>query len=129
VENLHVLDFPRLLQSLDDRAPGEIARIAFRRHHDRERRLVVPAQIEILEHSVAARQQRRHQVRHQAQHQHLTLRIAEAHVVFDQLRALRGEHEAGIENAHVRRAARRHGCDRRSDDSRQRLFHNFRRQQ
>ena len=49
-------------------------------------------------------QQRRHDVRHHPQHQHLALGIAEAHVVFDQLRPILGDHQAGEQHALVRRA-------------------------
>ena len=89
-----------------------ISGITLRRHHHGECRVRIPAQIEILQLPVARRHQRRHQVRHHAQHQHLTFRIAEAHIVFDQLRAILGDHQSGEQHALVRRAGtlqRAHG--------------------
>ena len=93
-----------------------IARIAFRRHHHGERGVVVPAQIEILQLPVARRQQRRQKIRHQPQHQHLAFRIAEADIVFDQLRAIFGDHQSGEQHAFVGRAHRLHGAHGRHDD-------------
>jgi hypothetical protein len=86
---------------VDDRAFRIVARIALRGHHHGERGVVIPAQIERLQHAVAGRKQRRHEVRHQAQHQHLRLGIAEARVVFDQLRTVLRDHEAGEQHALV----------------------------
>ena len=87
------------------------AGITFGRHHHGERRVAVPAQIEVLEHAVARGDQRRHQIRHQTQHQHLGFRIAKAHIVFDELRSFGGDHQPGIEHALVGRA---HGFHRAS---------------
>jgi hypothetical protein len=60
--------------------------------------------------------QRRHQIRHQPQHQHLAFRIAEADIVFDQLRAALGDHQPGKQHASVGRAHRLHGAHGRLDD-------------
>ena len=59
---------------------------------------------------------RGHQIRHQPQHQHLAFGIAEAHVVFENLGSIRGEHQPGIEHAAERGAARLHGPQRRQHD-------------
>ena len=40
------------------------------------------------------------------QHQHLAFRIAEANIVFDQLRAILRDHQAGEQHALVGRAQR-----------------------
>ena len=88
VEDFHAFDLRGGVEAFDHRALGVIARIALRRHHHGERGVRIPAQIEILELPVARGEQRRHQIRHQPQHQHLAFRIAEADIVFDQLRAV-----------------------------------------
>ena len=49
-------------------------------------------------------------------HQHLALGIAEARVVFDQLRPLRGQHQPGIEHARIGHALIRQRLDGRRDD-------------
>src|SRR5262245_26830283 len=46
VKDLHALDRARLVEAFDDRALAVGARIAARRHHHGERRVVVPAQVE-----------------------------------------------------------------------------------
>ena len=56
------------------------------------------------------------QVRLQAQHQHLVFRIAEAHVVLDQLRSAVADHQPGEQHALVRRAHRLHRPHRRQHD-------------
>ena len=84
--------------------------------HDGQRRLVVPAQVEGVEHAVDGGEQRRQQVRFEPQHQHLALGIAEAHVVLDQLGPILGDHEAGEQHALERRAARGHAAHGRPDD-------------
>ena len=63
------------------------ARIAVGRHHDDERRLVVPAKVEMFQAALCAGDQGWQQIGFQARHQHLAFGIAEADVEFDQLRA------------------------------------------
>src|SRR4051812_23756183 len=91
VENLDALGLRRLVEALDDRAFAVVTRVAFGRHHHGESGIAVPAQVEILQLAVARGDERRHQIRHQPQHQHLTLRVAETDVVFDELRPLGGD--------------------------------------
>ena len=76
----------------------------------------IPAQIEILELPVADGEQRRHQIRHHAQHQHLALRVAETHIVFDQLGAILRDHQAGEEHALEGRTGAREGANGRMND-------------
>ena len=116
VEDFDIRQRGRRVEPADHRALAVVARVAIRRHHDQQRGLVVPAQVEILQLPVARRDQRRHKVGAQPQHQHLALRIAEARVVLDQLRAIRGDHQSGEEDALERRAHLLHGAHRRRDD-------------
>ena len=97
-------------------SPRVTVGITLGRHHHGQRRLVVPAQIEILQHAVAGGDQRRQQVRHQAQHQHLAFGIAEADIVFDQLRPFGGDHQPGEQHALERRGPRLHRAHGRLDD-------------
>ena len=79
----------------------------------------IPAQVEILQLAVAGCQQRRHDVRHHPEHQHLAFGIAEADIVFEQLRSLlpsaSGRHRARRWNGMPRRL---HAGQRRQDDPR-----------
>ena len=116
VEDLDALDLGRRVEPFDHRALAVAAGIALRRHHHRERRVGKPAQIEIAQLPFRRRQQRRHDVRHQPQHQHLALGIAEADVVFDQLRPRRRDHQPEIEHAGERHAHLLHRRDRRQHE-------------
>ena len=118
VEDLDALDLRGVIEPLDPRALAVVAGIALRRHHHRQRRLGIPAQIKILQLAVAGRKERRHDVGHHPQHQHLALGIAEADIVLEQFWALRRQHHAGIEHAAERRAALFHAGNRRQNDPR-----------
>src|SRR5262245_21439718 len=104
VEDFHTLDLAGRIEAFNERALVVVARIAFRRHHDCKRRVRIPAQVKILQRSVACGQQCRHQIRHHAQHEDLAFRIAEANIVFDQLRAILGDHQSCKEDTLVWRA-------------------------
>ena len=69
-----------------------------------------------IENAVAGGKKRGDEIGFQARQQHLRFRIAEAGIVLDELRALRREHQARIENAGIGRAARPHAGERRLDD-------------
>ena len=56
------------------------------------------------------------QIAFQPHHQHLAFGIAEARIVFDQLRAVFGQHQPGIEHARIGRTLGGHGAHRRLDD-------------
>ena len=92
------------------------AGIAARRHDDAERRFVPPGRAHVGQ---AALGRRRHQVEKVAAesgHQGLAFGIAEADVVFDQLGAVSGQHQADEEHAAKGRAAPGHDSERRMDD-------------
>src|SRR4029079_13498422 len=57
VEDLDALDLGGRFQAFDDRALVVVAGVTFRRHHYGERRVRVPAQVEILQLPVARGQQ------------------------------------------------------------------------
>ncbi len=116
VENLDAFNLRGVIQTFNRRPALVVARIPLRRHHHRQRRVGIPAQVEILELPIARRDQRRQEVRHQPQHQHLRLRVAEPRVVFDQLRAVLGDHQAGEQHALVGRAHRLHRPHGRKND-------------
>src|SRR5579872_4281214 len=116
MEDFDALDRGRVVEALDDRAAFVSARITFGGHHHGECRLRIPAQIKRFELAVAARQQCGHQVRHQPQHQYLALGIAEADVVFDQLRPFVCDHQPSIQYALVGCAHRLHRPQGRHDD-------------
>ena len=99
MEYLDALDRPGFGKSRDDRAAAIFARIAFRRHHDSQRHVRMPAQIEMRELAVTRRDKREQQVRLQSQHQDLAFGVAEADIVFDELRPRGRHHQAGIEDA------------------------------
>ena len=102
----------------DDRA-ARLGRtgIAVRRHHDGQRGGVAEARRrQVGEATLRDREHRRDQVALEPHHQHLGLWIAEAGIIFDQLGALRGEHQPGIEHAAERDAVRRHRRDGGRDD-------------
>ena len=56
------------------------------------------------------------QIAFEPHHQHLAFRVAEARIVFDQLRAVLGQHQPGIEHARIGRTLGGHGAHRRLDD-------------
>ena len=112
MEDLDALDFGRFVEALDDGALGIAAGITLGGHHHRERSVGEPAQIEILQLPVGGGEQGRHEVRHQAQHQHLAFGIAEADIVFDQLRPRGRDHQSEIEHALERSAHLFHRPDR-----------------
>src|SRR4029077_3320764 len=56
MEDFHAFGLCRRLKAFDDGPLAVISRISFRRHHDRQGRVRVPTQIEILELSVACSQ-------------------------------------------------------------------------
>ncbi len=95
MEDLDTVNIRRDIEAFDPSALGVITGIALRGHHHRQCRVRIPAQIEMLQLAVAGREQCRHQIRHQAQHQHLGFRIAEADIVFDQLRPGVRDHQPG----------------------------------
>src|SRR5487761_1501988 len=99
------------LAALDRRAG-----IALGREDDAQRRLVAPAQVEVLELAVVRRDQRRQQIALQPRQQHLAFGIAEAAIVFDDLRPGLGQDQPGVKHALVRPAFVAHGVDRRQDD-------------
>src|SRR6185312_7607680 len=66
VEDLDAFDLRGRIETLDRRALGVLARIAFRRHHHGQGRVAPPAQIEVLQLSVARGDQCRQQIRLQA---------------------------------------------------------------
>ena len=121
-ENTDVVHRGRGVETADDGTLVMGAGIASGCHHHGQRRLVVPAQVEFSQLAVAGRHQRGDDVRHQPRHQHLTFRIAEPCVVFKQFRAVRGEHQPGIEYPLVWSALGFHGFDRGRDD---RVHHRF----
>ena len=116
MENLHALDLAGGIEAADLAALLVGIGIAVGGHDHRQRAVVGPAQVEVLQPAVGAGDQRRHEVGLEPHHQHLALGIAEAAVVFEDLRALRGDHQPGIEHALERRAVRGHGARGRQDD-------------
>ena len=76
----------------------------------------MPVERDIGEPPLSHGEQGREQIGLEPQHQRLRLGIAEAHVVFDQLRRAVLDHQPGIEHALERRAALAHGAHRRRDD-------------
>ena len=84
-----------------DRAAGlGRARIAGGGHDDGQCRIVRESgRGQRGQPSLGHRQHHRQQIALEAQHQHLTFRIAEARIIFDQLRPLFGQHQPGIEHA------------------------------
>ena len=106
----------RRLQAANLGVLGVVARIALRGHDDGERGVVVPAQVEGVEHAVGGGDQRRQQVGLEAHHEHLALGVAEAHVVLVELGAVLGDHDAEVEHALEGRPPRRHAAHGGPDD-------------
>src|SRR5665213_3104172 len=80
----------RRIDAANLRALGGCARIALGRHDDAERHFVSPLQFQIEQLAVARRHQGRQQIAFEARDQHLAFRVAEADVVFDELRPVPG---------------------------------------
>ena len=74
--------------------------------------LGIPAQIHVAEHAFGAALQQLAEVGHQARQQRLALGVAEADVELEQLRAGRGEHQPGVQDAPIRGALGGHAGDR-----------------
>ena len=93
--------------------------IAVRRHHHRQRRHRARNRgaSSFGQSALRGGQHQRGEIAPVAHHQHLAFGIAEAAIIFDQLRPLGGQHQPGIEHADIRRARlghRPHGRARRS---------------
>ena len=116
MEDDHAVERGRRLEAADLAALLVGSRVAVGGHDHGHRRLVVPAQVQVGEHPVGRGHQRRQQVRLEARHQHLALRVAEADVELDQLGALLGDHQPGVEHALVRLALGLHGGHGGRDD-------------
>ncbi len=116
MEDLHALDLASGLQIADLRSLGIGARIALGGHDDRERRLGAPARRHAAEHAVAGGLHQQQQIVLETHDEDLRLGIAEAHVVFDELRPLGRDHEPGIEHAAIGRALRAERPDGRFHD-------------
>ena len=90
------------------------SRIAARGEHDADGGARVPVGLGAGEAAgLGRRQQQLEQVRAQARQHDLRLGIAEAHVELEHLRAVRAEHQPGVEDAVERRAAARELVDHR----------------
>ena len=92
------------------------ARIALRGHDDGEGRRIAPRGRHLVEPADRGGVQDRQEVAFEPHHQYLAFRIAETHVVLDELGTLGGDHQAGEEDALEGMAVRRHAADRRHDD-------------
>ncbi len=100
------------LDALDaaDREAGLVAAgVASGGHHHADRRLVRPLDLHVCEAAVCDGLADLEQVGAQERQQRLCLRIAEAAVELDHLRAVRGQHHAGVEHAPVLAAGCREG--------------------
>ena len=116
MENLHALYLAGGIEAADLGALLVGIGIAVGGHDHRQRAVVGPAQVEVLQPAVGAGDQRRHEIGLEPHHHHLALGIAEAAVVLEDLRALRRDHQPGIEHALERHAVRGHGARGRQDD-------------
>src|SRR5512146_2831276 len=104
VEDLDSRQTRRIVETVYDVALLIGTRITFRRHDNRQRGIVPPTHVDFLQHSVTCRDEGGEQIALEPDHQNLTLRIAEAAIVFDELRAILREHQAEIHHAHVANA-------------------------
>ena len=104
------------------RAFVRFARITSGAHDDGECHVVEPAHAHFIERAIAAGEQQRDQIVFQPQHQHLRFGVAEAAIVFDQLRTVRGENQPGIEHTNIRVTHITQCTDGRLDDFFQRFF-------
>src|SRR5580704_4886132 len=96
---------PGSLDAFDRAASREFARIAFACEHDADAFSRREAHGEFAEHAVARREHRGHEIRHEARHDDLAFGVAEAAIIFDELRALPRDHEPGVEKAAKRGAS------------------------
>ena len=81
-----------------------------------------PAQAHVAEHAVDGTQQQLHEIGHQPWHEHLALWVAEPDIVLDELRAARGQHQAGVQDAGEGRSLGGHPGQRRAHDLRHHPF-------
>jgi len=116
MEDFNAVDPRGGFESLDLGAFLRRAGIAVGRHHDSQRRVVAPFKIERVQCAVRGCPQGGEDVGAQPHHENLRFRISEAHVVFDELGAVLGDHESGEENTAKRRFARAHGGHCRQND-------------
>lgn len=83
----------------DGLALGEVPRVAPGGDHHHHRRVVAPLELRPLEQPLARLEQHLHEVAPEANHERLALRVAEADVVLEELRAAAVHHEPGEEDA------------------------------
>ena len=96
------------VEPLDRRGFLVAAGVALGGHDDGHRVIIRPGHRHLIEPPFGASQQQVQRLRAEPQHQHLTFRVAEAHVVFHQPRAPALDHQPGIEHTLERGAAPRH---------------------
>ena len=106
-----------VVQAANRMTLGVIAGIALAGHHHADGRTRIPLQRrKLVEPSVDRRFEHVEQIGFQPHQQRLALGIAEADVVFQHLRALLGDHQAGVENAAKRPPGTLHRVDRGHQD-------------
>ena len=93
----------RGFQARDGSALGIAAGVALGSHHHAQGRPGIPAQCGLGQFAIQGRLAQGRQVGSQAHHDRLRFRVAEPTVEFDHLGVpIRGDHQAGIQEAQVR---------------------------
>jgi len=119
VKHLDIGQLCRVFQTSNRLAFRVTARIALAGHHDAHGRARIPLQsADPVQAVLGSRLQDVGQIRLQPHQQRLALRVAEAHVVLEHLRALARDHQPGVQHPQKRHAFAFHGVYGRHQDVR-----------